>query len=555
MFTDLFLELAIALTTAGVLSLLVYKLRQPLILGYILTGVIVGSLLLRYTEPASVLSALSTFGISLLLFIIGLNLNWRRVRDVGGVALFAGLAQIVLTSTIGYFLVRTFGFDLMTSVFLGLGLAFSSATIAVKLLSDKEDLERLYGRIAVGILIVQSVVATFALLFISSWVIEGALSSIVGASLLYSLAGVIVFGLFAQFILPPLFRFVEKSHELMFLIALAWCFLVASVFHLLGFSIELGALLAGMALAGTGFQHEIVSTVRPLRDFFLVLFFVVLGSQLDLSTVSELLAPAIVLSAFVLLAHSLIVFCTMRLTRHHARTAFLTGSTLGQIGEVSFLLLAVGITAKLVAPQALELLTLVALITIAISSYLTAYNEQIYEVMIRAFPFLQPKGSSDDVADDTAPQIILLGYDRMGKRILPMIETLADHFKIMDFNPAVVEELSHYGLPVMYGDAGNEDSLKFARIEKAKMIISTIPDMAVNADIMDYLKRRHSHPAVILTVKSSEDAGRCYALGASYVIVPSILGGEHFAGMLKKQGLGRAKWGELGKKEQQDYAS
>jgi Kef-type K+ transport system membrane component KefB len=549
MLNDLFLEMAIIIMTAGVISLLLYKLRQPLIVAYIITGIIVGASFLRFTETLHLFEILSTLGISFLLFIVGLNLNWRHIRGVGGVALAGGLAQVVLSSAIGYFIARALHFDLTTSLFLGIGFAFSSTIIIVKILTDKEDIDRLYGRIAVGILIVQDLLAMLSLLFLSAWSGGADIATVLWSSLLKGVGAVIVLGIFSKFIIPHLFRYAAKSQELLFLIALGWCFAVASFLSILGFSVEIGALLAGVALAGTGFQHEIEAKIRPLRDFFIIIFFIVLGTHLSLDSLGSIALPAAVFSALVLVGNPILTMIIMRVLRHHPRTAFLTGTTLGQISEFSFILITAGIAAKLVSSDALQLVTVVAMITIAVSSYVIQYNERLFEILARLFPFLKPKTAEPDVLEEAVPNVVLIGYDRMGKKILPMIQDISDRYKVIDFNPSIVEELMHYGVPVMYGDAGSEDALKFAKIDKTKMVISTIPDMAVNTDIMDFMHRHHARGTTILTVKSSEDAARCYALGATFVIVPSVLGGEHFASLLKKKGLTKTTWGTLGKKE------
>jgi Kef-type K+ transport system membrane component KefB len=549
MFNDIFLEIAIIIMTAGVISLFAYKLKQPLIIAYILTGIIVGSSLLHFTQSVSLFETLSTLGISFLLFTVGLNLNWRHIKGVGTVALASGIVQALLATAGGFFISRALHFDVMTSVFLGLGFAFSSTIIIVKLLSDKEDIDRLYGRIAVGVLIVQDLLAMMALLLLAGSASGASIIEVLSFSLLKGIAAVIGLFLVAKFIIPHLFRYAAKSQELLFLIALGWCFAIAAVLSLLGFSVEIGALLAGVTLAGTGFQHEIEAKIRPVRDFFLIIFFIVLGTHLDIFNVQSLILPGLCFSAFVLVVNPLITMTVMRVMGHHPRTAFLTGSTLGQISEFSFILITAGIAAKLVAPEALQLVTIVALITITFSSYVIAYNEKLFEVLSRILPFLKPKTEEPEALEDAAPEIVLIGYDRMGRRILPMIEEMTKHYRVLDFNPSVVEELMHYGVPVMYGDAGSEDALKFSKTAEAKMVISTIPDMAVNRDIMDYLKRKHAKGTVILSVKSSTDAAQCYALGATFVIVPSVLGGEYFATLLKKKGLGKTVWGTFGKKE------
>lgn len=550
MLNELFLEFAAVIVTAGVVSIVAYKLRQPLIIAYIITGVLAGPSVLGFTKSMELFEALSSVGIAFLLFIVGLNLNWRNVKDVGPVALVGGILQVALTTALGYTVAcYALNFDQVTSLFLAIAFSFSSTIVIVKLLTDKEDIERLHGRITVGILLVQDLIAMLVLLLLAAYADGGTLANVLTLSLVKGIAVVTILAVLARYLVPHLFRYAAKSPELLFLVALAWCFAVASTLQLLGFSLEIGALLAGVSLAGTGFQHEIEAKIRSLRDFFLVLFFIVLGTHLAGGEIAHLILPIIIFSALILIVNPIIILIIMRFMGYHPRTGFLTGTTLAQVSEFAFILLASGIGLGLLDEELLSLATVVALITIACSSYMIAYNEQMFDWLSRFVPGLYQKPEHDHGAE-SAPVVVMLGYDKMGQKILPMVQELTDNFTVVDFNPAVIEDLQHVGIHAVYGDAGNEDLLKLVQADRAKMVISAIPDMAVNEDILEFLRHRSTKGTVILTVKNSEDAARCYELGATFVIVPSILGGEHFAQLLKKKKTAKMQWGSLGKQEQ-----
>jgi Kef-type K+ transport system membrane component KefB len=550
MFSELFLEIAAVMMTAGVLSLIAYVLRQPLVIAYILTGIIMGPAALGFAQSTDVFEALSRVGVAFLLFMVGMNLNWRNVQDVGFAALASGVAQMVITSAAGFGIGQLLGFDAWTSGFLGVSFAFSSTIIIVKMLTDKEDIERLYGRIAVGALIVQDLIAMILLLLLSTYADGGTFSAMLTTSFAKAIAVVVVLWFFAKFAIPKLFAFAAKNQELLFLIAIAWCFAVAGGLQVLGFGIEIGALMAGIALAGSGFQHEIEAKVRFVRDFFLIIFFIVLGTHLGFHDVRSLVLPGLAFAGFVLVGNPLIMLIIMKLMGYHPRTGFLAGTTVAQISEFSFILLAGGIASGLIVVDVLPLATMVGLLTIGISSYLITYNEHIFEFFARRISWLRSTRHEQDETIEHAPHIVLMGFDRMGEEIFPKIEEVTSRALIIDFNPSVVEHLREQNIPVMYGDAGNEEVLQLARVDETKMIISTIPDMEVNADILDFVRARHSRTLVILTVKNSDDAARCYALGAHFVIVPSILGGAHFAQLLKKAKLLKRGWQDMAKKYQ-----
>ncbi len=544
MINSLFLEIATVMMTAGLFSLIAYKLRQPLIIAYIATGIVVGPGLFGLTRSVDVFETMSSIGIAFLLFIVGLNLNWRNVRDVGRVALIAGFAQVVVTSIIGTSIALALDVPLPTSIFLGVAFSFSSTIIIVKLLTDKEDLDRLYGRIAVGMLIVQDIIAMLILLVLSAMHEGQDFRAIMTLSIGKGLVTLFVLWLLAKLVVPKLFTYAARSQELLFLIALGWCFGVASALQYFGFGIESGALLAGVSLAGTGFQHEIEAKIRSLRDFFLIIFFIVLGTHLTMGSLDRVLLPAVVMSFYVLIGNPLIAQVIMRFMGYHSRTAFLAGTTVAQISEFSFIMLAAGIAGGYVLPEAMTLATIVGLITIAGSSYLVAYNERIYEKLSKFFP--QKKHEHDNVKH-VGSEVVLLGYDRMGREILPNIEAMTDDYRIIDFNPTVVEKLLTEGKQVMYGDVGSEDVLLMAHVDRSRLVISTIPDMSVNDAILDFFRHRHSKASIVVTVKSSVDAKRCYDLGATFVIVPSILSGERFGEFLQKRQGKKAQWSTLAK--------
>ena len=548
MVNELFLELAGVILIAGVLALIAQRLRQPLIIAYILTGVLVGPGVLALAHSTDIFTAMSQIGIAFLLFIVGLNLDWRRIKDVGRVALLAGIAQVVCTSLVGFGIGRLLHFPMMTSLFVAIAFSFSSTIIIVKLLSDKEDLDRLYGRIAVGMLIVQDLVAMFILLLLATMGEGGSVGLALGESALKGLVVLVLLAAAAHTVLPRIFRYAAQSQELLFLATIAWCFGLAALLQTLGFGIEIGALLAGISLAGGGYQHEIEGKIRWLRDFFLVMFFIMLGTQLTVSSFHTLWVPAVIMSAYVIVGNPLIAMLIMRFMGYHPRAAFLTGTTVGQISEFSFILLAAAIAAGLAIPEVLPLATIVALVTITVSSYIVMFNERIYDRFSFLFTWMVGKKHPTEFRRAKPPTTILFGFNRMGKHVYEELREVSDDCLIVDYNPAVLQSLADDGVASMYGDAGSDDVLHFIHAEKAKMIVSTIPDAHVNCDILDYLASHRSRAIIIVTVRNEDEAKKCYAMGASYVIIPSVLGGEAFGQYLKQQKLRRGGWQSLAKR-------
>jgi Kef-type K+ transport system membrane component KefB len=549
MFELLFLQIAVAIVTAGVVALLIYKLKQPLIIAYILTGLIVGPAVLGFTSGSDLFSTMSQIGIAFLLFLVGLNLNWRNVRDVGPIALLAGLGQVGFTTLIGFLIARSLAFATTESLLLGFALALSSTIVIVKLLSDKEDLDRLYGRISVGILLVQDLIAIVALLGISAVAQGGQLGIMLAVTVFKGAAALLVLLLIAKYVLPSLIRYAAQSSELLFMTALAWCFAVASGLHLIGFGIEIGALLAGISLAGTGFEREIGARVKSLRDFFLVIFFIVLGTNLSPASFSVAFLPALIFSAFVLVGNPLIVVMILRACGHHPRTGFLVGTTMAQVSEFAFIILAAAAGVGLVDVSVVPMVTLVAVFTIGVSSYLIKYNEALYEWLSRIFGWLDQSKEARRKSSAAVPEILLLGYHRMGESILPAVQAMRQSYLVVDVDPLAVQELNDLQVPTLYGDAGDEELLESVDAARSKLIISTIPDANISADILEFIAHHDSSAAVVVTVKTAEEAARMYSLGATFVIVPSILGGKLFADLLKKKKTKKSQWGTLAKEQ------
>lgn len=545
MLEELFFQIGIMLVIAAVLSMAVYRLRQPLIIAYILTGIIVGPGLLALTHSPEVFEALSQIGVAFLLFTVGLGLNWKSVKDVGGIALATGVGQVLFTSVsvflIGFFL----GFDAWTSAYLGIAFSFSSTIIIVKLLMDKEDLDTLYGRISVGFLLVQDFIAMLVLLGLSAVGTGASLQSVLAGTVVKAALLVPIFWLISTKLLPRILKYVAKSQELLFIFAVAWCFLVAGVLVFFGFGVEIGALIAGITLSSTVYYREINARVRPLRDFFLVIFFIVLGTRLGIDSLSTTLLPSIVFALFILLCNPFISMFIMRLLGYHPRTGFLCGTTVAQISEFSFIVLIVGISLGHLDEQILGLATTVGIITIAASSYLIEHNDRIFQRFHWLFAWLEPHTTlSSEKRRERAPiHVLLCGFHRTGVELLPTVKQLKQSYAVVDFDPVAVRGLAELGEPSLYGDVGDENFLEEIKADKSKLIISTIPDFVISTSLLTFLRSRRFTGVVIVSVHHDADARRCYDLGATYVIIPPILSGKKFSELLQKSKTQKRAWG------------
>jgi len=535
---NVFVELSLVLVIAVIVSGIMRILKQPLIIGHIATGILVSPLLLNLVKPGNeTFEAFAHMGVAILLFMVGLHLNPKAVKDVGKIALITGIGQIIFTSVIGFLIIKTLGFATIPAIYIAIALTFSSTIIILKLLSDKGDVDTLYGRIAIGFLIVQDIVAMFILMLISSSTGTAGLSLIVIIEIIIKLITILV-GVFiiAKLIFPLITEKIAKSQEFLLFFAIAWCFIVATIFEKLNFSIEAGALLAGVALSMSPLKYEISSKLKPLRDFFILLFFVWLGSQMVFSNITQFIWPIIILSIFVLIGNPLIVLILMGAQGYSKRNALFSGFTVAQISEFSLILIGLGVTVGHLTGEILSLVTFIGIITISGSTYLIIYNKKIYELLSPYLSIFEKKKTSEKNQEQNKKmhEVILFGYNRIGFDLAESLTKMKKTFLVIDNNPDTVKEVTKQGINSIYGDADNREFLSEINLSKTKMIISTIPDPETNHVLIKTLKEINPKAIKIVVANQIDTALELYETGADYVIMPHMLGGKHTSQLLQE---------------------
>jgi Kef-type K+ transport system membrane component KefB len=541
---EIFTELSTIIALALGVSLFMRLLKQPLIVGYILTGIIVGPYALNILHNGDVIELFSKIGITILLFIVGLNLSPNVIREVGRVSLITGIGQVVFTSIIGFGIALLLGIDRVAAMYVAIALTFSSTIIILKLLSDKGDLNKLYGKIAIGFLLVQDIVATLILLITSAFATSGAESIwyIAGITLLKGILLIWLMLLVSRYILPRVSKYIAESQELLFLFSIAWGLGLASLFSVFGFSVEIGALIAGVSLSMTPYAFEVASRMRPLRDFFILLFFILLGSQMVLTDIGSLLFPALLLSVFVLIGNPIIVVILMNLLGYSKRTGFQAGLTVAQISEFSLILATLGFQMGHIPQNIMSLITLVGLITIAGSTYLILYSDQIYPHIERILSFLEIKRNTGREHAADKYQAILFGYQRVGSDFVTSLERLGLDFIVVDFNPDSIKQLEANEIPCKYGDANDPEFLAELDLKGLKYIITTIPDFETNMFLLRTVRAVNKRAITVMLSHNREDTLALYAEGASYVIMPHYLGAQYAVRLIGRAGTDKQEY-------------
>ncbi len=537
---SIFSELSLVIVVTAAVSILMRAIKQPLILGYILAGLLVGPSALNLIHSTELFEAFSELGIALLLFIIGLGMNIAELRKLGKVVLLTALSSLITITTIGYAATSALGFSKTEAFITGLALFFSSTIIIIKILSDKKEQNRLHGQIAIGVILLEDIVATFALLFIVAGK-DGSLDfSQVGALFAKGLLLVSLLAFSSIKILPKVSRYMASTQELLFLFAISWGFGVATLFEQAGFSIEVGALFAGVALAASPYVQEIGARLRPLRDFFIVLFFITLGESMDLSNISSSIVPAMLLSLVVIVFKPLVITSTMGILGYTKRVSFKTGINLSQISEFSIILVVLAVSEGMVRPELGSIITLVAITTIAVSTYMMMYDEKIFRYVDRIKLHMFEKDATfHEKRSPTSYQLVLFGYHHGGHEFIRAFQDLHKKFLVIDYDPDVIDLLDRQKIDYLYGDATDMELLQEAGIEKSKLIVSTITDHQTNLFIIRLLEQLNPTAAVICHADNIKQATALYEAGASYVMIPHHIGSERMSAFIKRTGVNK----------------
>lgn len=531
------LDLALVMSIAAGLGILARYLRQPLILAYIAAGIAISTWGVFHINDTETFQIFSDLGIMFLLFLVGLEINYTSLRLVGKPSLIIGGAHTLITFVVGFVLSLAFEFDYLTSAYIAIAFTFSSTIIVIKLLSDKRDLNSLYGKITVGFLLVQDIIAIFLLVLLSAMQPDDALN--IGAISFTLLKGAVLFaGMYALsvYALPRVSEFFAGSQELLFLASLAWVFIVGAAVSQLGFSLEIGGFLAGIALANASEHSQIASRIRPLRDFFVVIFFVILGSILTVSDFTGLLLPVIVFTLFVLAAKPLIMLIVMRPLGYRKRTSFYTGILSSQVSEFSLILVTLGQSVRHIDSQAVSLVSTVAILTIIASTYFISHAAKLFAW---AGPYLgifeREEGLKNNSPEETLQRpIVLFGYHRTGQSIaahLPKNDLL-----VVDFDPESIDLLKKQGFTFLFDDMNDSDIWERAGLNKAHLIISTAPNFEDNLMLLSEcrkIREKNHSMKIIVRAKTEEELKILYHQGADYVLLPHFTAGQYLGRVLR----------------------
>lgn len=545
-----FSEISLLLVVAGLFGIIARFLKQPLLIGFLFSGLLLNYL--GFIEDHSLLDNMGKIGVTLLLFLVGMEMNIREIPTIGKIAFTAGIGQIVITSALGFLVALALGFTPISAIYIAIALTFSSTIIIVKLLSEKDDVNSLYGKIAVGVLLLQDLVVVFILMLLAglkdgNFGLFPFVILIIKALILFSLVWYL-----SKEILPKMFgKIVGNSQELLFTVSIAWALGVATfVGGPLGFSFEIGGFLAGLALSNLPDHLGVSAKTKSLRDFFLTIFFVTLGSQLVVSGIGEMLPKVIIFSLFVLIGNPLIVLILMGLMGHKSRTSFLTSVTIAQVSEFSFILMAMGKSMGHITESDLALVVLVGAITMTGSTYLILGSEKIYTKLKKVLKYFEKKNTKEDVfvrPVDYKNHVVLVGCDKIGTSVLSYFRKHKLQTVVIDFDPSVFTRLSSESIDVLLGDVTDPEILDLAKIVDSKIVVCTVPNLEENISIIRNIKNYRNKPVFIGSANSRLDTIKLYEEGADYVLNPDLIAGEFLRHMFLSHGFNLGRISRMGK--------
>jgi Kef-type K+ transport system membrane component KefB len=525
-FEHAFHAVAALLAVAALIAAAAVKLRQPLIISFIAVGILVGPVGLGWVEENDQVGLLAELGIALLLFLVGLKLDPNLIRTTGPVAVATGLGQVLFTSVVGFGLALLLGLSTIEAVYVAVALTFSSTIIIVKLLSDKREIEQLHGRIAVGFLIVQDIVVVLVMIVLTAFGAAGQGDNL-GLDLLLVLGKGLAFVggilLAMRYLLRPALTWMAQSKELLVLFALAWGLALAGLGDWLGFSIEVGAFLGGVSLASTPYREAIGSRLISLRDFLLLFFFIDLGSRLDFADAGSQVVAAVVLSAFVLIGNPVIVLVIMGAMGYRKRTGFLAGLTVAQISEFSLILAALGLSLGHITPDTVGLITLVGIVTIALSTYMILYSGPLYArlaPLLSVFEREHPRHADDLGQESATIDLVVVGAGRYGGGLIRRLLAQDMRVLVVDTDPQALEEIAQAGAQTLYGDAEEPELFETLPLQGASWVVSTVPHRSVNLALLHGLEHAEFAGRVALTAHNDHDAARLEAAGVDVVLHP-----------------------------------
>jgi Kef-type K+ transport system membrane component KefB len=533
-------DVAIILVAAALVGVLAVRLGQPTIIGYILTGVVIGPVGLGLVEPSIITDTMAELGLAFLLFLLGIKMRIHEIRHLIAPIVKISIPQMIAVGAVGFGFAVLLPFSFEEAVIIGLAVVYSSTAVVIKMLNDKGEATSLHGKIDVGVLLAQDIVVVIILAVLAAGRPDGIADVAVTLGIvmvLVTITTVAAIGA-SKYVLPSLFRRIADDTTLLFLVAISWLFLFVLVSDQINLilspigvdaylSIEMGAFLAGLAIAQLPYSKDLQGRVNPLTDLFVMVFFVSVALDFEASDLLAYWQEAVVVAVGLMIAKFVVFFLLLNWQRFDLETTFLGSIGMIQVSEFGIVVAVAAVESEppFIGQEELGFITLVALMTMSVSVYFIQYNRQLFE---RVEPYLSRWEQSDPVQPaDTAYRnhVVVIGYDEIARRALGILEDQYDQIVVIDRNIEHIEAIENAGYDALFGDFQYEKIRKDAGVKYADFVFSSSDQMEINEIL---LRETTEETTVFVEGKTAEEAEQLYDSGADYVILAPQLGVAQF---------------------------
>ena len=525
------LDLLKVLVTAIAGGVLARWLRLPVIVGYLVGGIIIGPGF-GWIQDTETIQSLAEIGVVLLLFAIGLEFSLKELLRLGKIAILGGIAQILLSAAAGFGLGKLVGLGDTGAVFFGFIIALSSTMVVLKLLMERGEMDTAHGRIMLGILLVQDLsVVPILVIMPAVGGGTGELWSELGIAILKAAGFIGVMLVLGIWVLPWFLKKVagQRSRELFMLTVIVVCLAAAFGTYYFGLSAAFGAFAAGLLISQSGFARQAFADIMPLRDTFAALFFVSLGMLADLSFIGDNLGAIIIVVTVVMLVKFLICSSITRIFGYGHKTVLMVGTGLIQVGEFSFIIAMMGVDSGILSVELYQLTIAVAIVTMLLTPFAMSLNTSIYRWLSQKTWFarqLSGRADPDSLVEtfELSRHAVICGYGAIGSRIAAVLEKQKFAYLVIELDPTIISRLRAQGIPCIYGDASNPEILAHAHLDKARVLICTIPDYVAEELTARNAIKINAKLDIVARVHRDRDVELLKGVGVTEIVLPFFEG-------------------------------
>ncbi len=520
-------EFGILLIIVIIISFLIKILRQPIIIGYVIAGLLFSFVIPSVSSSGEQIIILSELGITFLLFLMGLEFNFKNLKYLGKDILIVAALQTIVFFFIGLGAASLFGFAIKECAYFAALFMFSSTLLVAKWVEDKKETGTLHGKLILGTLIVQDVIAILTLTTLNV-VHEYSLMKIISIPL-GGIALLLIAFIFAKYLLNRVLKTAVRYPELFFIFSLGICFFFVIIAPYLGYSTTIGAFIAGIVLANTMYKNDVYTRLKSFIIFFNMLFFVGLGFQMRLQMNSNIILLLILFSAMALLIKPIIIYITLRIRNYDMKSSLITGLSLAQFSEFGLIIIASGAAAGAISNDIKTMAIILIILTMMLSSYFIKYDKNIFKwsekylLMVDGiFPNRKAKAGIAKL-NKMKYNIIFFGYYYISKELLAKLNNLNKKILVVDNDPAHIRLLKKEGTQYSYNSISNPEFFEKLNFKEVGLIVSSLTDLEDNKMIIRQLKQSNPNATAIVTARSLKHSLDLYNNDADYVIYPSYL--------------------------------